>query len=89
MSFADLFSALRNTSVPVKSKASKFYCFVTVTYDSLELGPDIFQFYDHGGIRAAQSQEWNKEIKDMLLTKFRIKIGSNANDLFHVHGTET
>ena len=57
VSFADLFSALRNTSVPVKSKASKFYCFVTDTYDSLELGPDIFQFYDRGGIRAAQSQE--------------------------------
>ena len=87
MSFADLFSALRNTSVPVKSKASKFYCFVTDTYDSLELGPDIFQFYDHGGIRAAQSQEWNKEIKDMLLAKFRMKIGSN--DSFHVHETGT
>ena len=32
-------------------------CFVTDTYDSLELGTDIFQFYDQGRIRAAQSQE--------------------------------
>ena len=47
----------------------------------------MFQFYDQGRIRAAQSQEWNKEIKDMLLAKFRMKIG--PNDPFHVHGTET
>ena len=43
--------------------------------------------YDQGRIRAAQSQELNKEIKDMLLVTFRMKIGSN--DPFHVHGTET
>ena len=43
--------------------------------------------YDQGRIRAAQSQAWNKEIKDMLLEKFRMKIGSNES--FQVHETGT
>ena len=45
--------------------------------------------YDQGRIRAAQSQAWNKKIKDMLLAKFRMQMGSNES--FHAHhcGTET
>ena len=86
MSFADLISALRNTSLPVKSKASKFSCFVTDTYDSLELGPDIFQFYDQGRIHAAQVKNEIKKLRTCYSRSFE-KIGSN--DPFHVHGAET